>query len=453
MSSIKIVVSDLHLADGSFLDCFGANQQDAFAGLLHASSSHTGWPYQADTVELIINGDCFDFLVITPYTTQKLAKKAIALQKVEKIIAAHSPFFSVLRAFIAIPGRSITFLMGNHDLELCFEEVQARLCLAISGKLIDPRVYFCPTRFYRPLHDVYIEHGNHYDFWNHAVEDLWDQDGQALERTAETVPTSIGSWYFQRVTHQISTRYTYFDYFEPSINNTHQIALLCLFAPSMIIELAQQTMSMLSYPRQPHTNLAPGEEHNPVRLFEETMLDFVAFRDDMVARKGDWALETGSQQISPEEVETFLTIRDALALPPEEAVATICGFATYQMGEEVSKGMVSVLQRDPTLRYSIAGHTHMLRHDAINQGAQAYLNTACWTKRLAVPTADEVTPTLVQWLRDPDWNTLPLRNVTQYVFALIVAEPDEPTQAQLCVWEGGMDGRYRILATDQELGS
>ncbi len=206
MSTTKIVVSDLHLADGSpILDCFASSQQAAFEGLL--ASFETG--DEQASVELIINGDCFDFLVTRPYAFDGVVDQLTALQKIEKIIAAHGPFFAALRSFIVRPAHTVAFITGNHDLELCFARVRARVCVAISGQECDPRVYFCPARFYRPLPDVYIEHGNHYDFWNHAIQGLWDAQGQPLTREPERLTLSVGSRYFQHSAYLISQRYPF----------------------------------------------------------------------------------------------------------------------------------------------------------------------------------------------------------------------------------------------------
>src|SRR5712691_11906597 len=159
MSSIKLIISDLHLADGHpMLDGFGDFQQAAFEGL--TSTARAGGPLgQAGDVELIINGDCFDFLATPPYDTAGISDVSTALEKAKKIIAAHGPFFETLRRFIDTTGRHVTFLTGNHDIDLRFEEVRAQMAKAIGGE--QRQMYFCPTRFYRPLPDVHIEHGNH----------------------------------------------------------------------------------------------------------------------------------------------------------------------------------------------------------------------------------------------------------------------------------------------------
>src|SRR6266568_3593328 len=127
MSSIKLIISDLHLTGGqSALQGFSDAQQAALEGL--TAAAYSGEPLgRADDVELIINGDALDFLATSPYDTQGASDVPTALEKLNKIIAAHGPFFEMLRHFIATQGRHVTFITGNHDIELCFEEVRAQL--------------------------------------------------------------------------------------------------------------------------------------------------------------------------------------------------------------------------------------------------------------------------------------------------------------------------------------
>lgn len=448
MSTLKLIVSDLHLADGhTILDCFGDTQQSAFEGLL-SSACLGGALDTAEDVEMIINGDCFDFLVTVPYNTQEMTDIAIATGKLERIITTHRPFFATLRRFVATAGRYVTFTIGNHDIELAFTEVQQRITEEIVGVTQHTAIRFCLSRFYRPLPDVYIEHGNHYDFWNHSVEGLWDARGQPLTTHPETIALSVGSRYFQHAAYPVSIAYPYFDHFEPSVNSTRQIALLCLFNPDIIKTSARSTMEMLAEPHQALANLAPGEEHMPTKLFEQAMIDFAAYQQDMATRKVDWTAPEGheNEQAIAYAMHEFSLLHEALSLPLIEAVAAICTPSTYQMGESVAAGMYDVLRNEPSLRYAIAGHTHMERVDPLSDGTQLYLNTASWTTRLALPTPDEVTPELVEWLRKPDWQHIPLHDVTQFIFAMVNTPTDGASRASLCVWEGGSQGCYRILA-------
>ena len=455
MSTTKLVISDLHLADGtSILDCFGDRQQAAFEGFLAATSPLSGSSLsQSEEIELIINGDCFDFLVTTPYNSNKTIDASTAVSKIDRIIAAHRSFFVALHTFIAQPGRRITFITGNHDLELCFAEVRTHIRIAITENVTpdeDTRIYFCPTRFYRPLPDIHIEHGNNYDFWNHAIQGIWDEQGQPLDRYPTTLTLSVGSRYFQSATHSISTQYAYFDHFDPPINNVRQIAFLCLLDAELLIKVANDTMQVLSYPRQPLVNLSLLDRRNPIRLFEEAIQDFAAFQTDVVAQKQDWTPVTKqSASISQADITEFMTAREALTLSPVQSVAALFTSTVYQMSEDVALGMHSVLEGDATLRYAIAGHTHQTRFDSMANNKirpQVYFNTGSWTTHLALPTPEDVTPALVEWLQAPDWNVVPLRDNTQFVFVLVTSSNDEPTTANLCVWEGGAHGSYQVLA-------
>lgn len=66
MSFFKFVISDLHIAHGhAILDRFSAQQQSALEGLISAAQ-RPGPLGDTEDVELIINGDGFDFLAIPP---------------------------------------------------------------------------------------------------------------------------------------------------------------------------------------------------------------------------------------------------------------------------------------------------------------------------------------------------------------------------------------------------
>ncbi len=79
MPKIKLVISDLHLADGHpIFEGFGDLQQSALEGLLNAASSGGSLGDDED-VELIINGDCFEFLFMQPHEKQGTTYPATAL--------------------------------------------------------------------------------------------------------------------------------------------------------------------------------------------------------------------------------------------------------------------------------------------------------------------------------------------------------------------------------------
>ncbi len=451
MTTIKLVISDLHLADGhAVLDGFGEYQQSALEGLLNAASTHGPLSQEGD-VELIINGDCFDFLTVPPYDTGGTMAADLAVEKLVKIITAHRPFFQALRIFIAQPGRRVTFITGNHDIDLCFAEIRAGIYDAIGIEQGAGTVQFCPTRFYRPLPDVYIEHGNAYDFWNRDISELWDVQGQPLTHEPHSITLPSGSHYLQHAFLPVNLAYPYIDRFEPSMSILRQMALLSLVDPQMVIGMVQHTMELLSQPHDGLAQLAPGDERIPARLFEQAMLDLAEFHQDAVTRHPGWAEPPGidAEFAQVGAMTEFAMLREALNLPFLEAIAAVCTPATYPMGESVAAGMHNVLRSDSMLRYAIAGHTHMVRIDPIKSeatGQQVYLNTASWTTRVALPAPAEITAEVAAWLRQPDWTNIPLSDATQLIFAMVNAAAGGPSSASLCLWEGDKNGHYRVLA-------
>ena len=150
------------------------------------------------------------------------------------------------------------------------------------------RVNFCQSYFYRPLSDVHIEHGNQHDFWN-RITDLWDERGTASHiQSRHNITLPLGTQYIQRAAYPINVQYPYFDHFEPAMNLTPQIALLCLLNPEIVVTTVQHAMEMLSYSRKPFAGLALEEENNPVLLFELAMREFAAFQEDLVAQHPDF---------------------------------------------------------------------------------------------------------------------------------------------------------------------
>src|SRR6266849_26132 len=380
MRTIKLMVSDLLVASGdTMLDGFGERQQAALEGLLATAGRPpihrgAGTPLgEGDEVELILNGDCLDFLIVEPHDTGGVMHAGLAVEKLRRVIAAHGPFFETLHRFLSQPGRRITFMTGNHDMELCFAEVRAGIVEAMGTQQDDGRVYFCPTRSYRPLPDVHIEHGNAYDFWNCDLSGFWDTSGHVM-----TLP--VATQYVQHAAYPIVERYPYLTLFEPSLSIPRQVALFCLLNQAVIVEYIQHVQELLDAgthgPRQRLLHLAPGEKHNPVTLFEQTIKVLMAFHREAVARSPGWKEPLGKRATLQAQVRAIMEVimlRKTLSRASKkkgvtQAIATICTPPTAAKGDSVAAGIHPVLKSDPSLRYAFAGHTHKACIDSIKGG-------------------------------------------------------------------------------------
>jgi UDP-2,3-diacylglucosamine pyrophosphatase LpxH len=129
----------------------------------------------AEKVELILNGDIFDFDSVLKIPTDPLfrvdwlerkrglhSRSERSVFKFRTILEDHPIFVESLREFL-IKGHRVVIIFGNHDLELHFPEVQEELI----NQLNLPNA--CHTRlrfvdwFYISNQDTLVEHGNQYD--------------------------------------------------------------------------------------------------------------------------------------------------------------------------------------------------------------------------------------------------------------------------------------------------
>ncbi|WP_437807638.1 hypothetical protein [Sorangium sp. So ce1078] len=150
-----VVFSDIEMGAGGAFDDFPHDEL-----LAERILAYTGPDYRDLSVDLIFNGDTFDLLKISvdggypPHITPQ-----VALAKLDRVLGAHAPFCEALATFCGRMGErgSVRFVVGNHDAELLFPEVQARLRGLCGGD----RVMF--PGFSLDIGRVHIEHGSQLD--------------------------------------------------------------------------------------------------------------------------------------------------------------------------------------------------------------------------------------------------------------------------------------------------
>ncbi len=180
-SKYTAIVSDMHLCEAEPVNLkfplwkkFKTRQfffDDVFADFL----THIQMKSQGQPVELILNGDIFDFDSVLsipkePFFRITWLEKKRGLSprperskyKIDVILKDHEKFVEALRDFI-LKGNHAIFIIGNHDLELHYSIVQE----AILEKLNLPSQFASHVRFtewfYISNQDTLIEHGNQYD--------------------------------------------------------------------------------------------------------------------------------------------------------------------------------------------------------------------------------------------------------------------------------------------------
>ncbi len=436
MVATLVVISDLHLADGSrAFENWGADQQTVFEALLGAAQD--GGALASDTVELIINGDCFDFLLVPPHLgTRDHTDVNLAHAKWVNILAAHGPWFAAVRAFLRVPGHRVTFLIGNHDLELAYPSIRARVRSAIGAA--PGMVRFCLTQSYQPLPDVLIDHGCQFDAYN-AIPHLWARqpsistpaDLETSDARGQAVgPLALpwGARYFYRAFIPAKRRLRYLDECIPALSLPRQVALLCTLAPDVLLAMLPQLATLLpegaSAPAMPDAALA----ERPADLFMATMLLSQQLVQGVPATSesdnGATMNEVG-QLYEALTQDRYAALRAALSIWPDLGI-----HHTDATELAAARGMLAQSER---LRYVLLGHTHEEGRWAVTAN-QAILNTGTWVTRKALPHVAEFTPEFSAWATDSQTLPYPGRDGRRFIAAWLRSETGAATVAELIDW-------------------
>jgi hypothetical protein len=173
---LVIVFSDIEMGAGGRFDDFP--RSDFLADVIRTYGRD---PYRWLATHLVFNGDTFDLLKTSarggyPHHVTR----EIAIDKMERVAAAHPAFFQAVGEFLADDERrTVSFVLGNHDMELLFPAVHAVIRERIGSAVAD-RVAF-------PGHSLsmgrmHIEHGSQLDalFRVDPTRPFIDQGGDKL---------------------------------------------------------------------------------------------------------------------------------------------------------------------------------------------------------------------------------------------------------------------------------
>ena len=162
MNKEVIIIGDIEMGGGTLTDDFISDQ--TLSRLIY-SLCNKNVP-----VDLVLNGDTFDFLKC-PYIENQVASyprhitAEISLAKLRLIYNAHTPVFEALKRFVAEKKNRIVFVIGNHDADVVHPEVQECIRKLLNSS---ENVFFS---FYYNEQGIHAEHGHQYDFLNKVNEE------------------------------------------------------------------------------------------------------------------------------------------------------------------------------------------------------------------------------------------------------------------------------------------
>ena len=163
MGKYKIVVSDLHIGRGRILPDGSVNILEDFVAdrkFIEFLEYYSSGPYFESEVELILNGDILNLIQVdyrgyfSPILTEE-----ICLEKLRNVIKGHPKIFSALKAFAAVPLHKITYVIGNHDVDMIWDR-----CKEVFQEAIGHPVLF--KNFTYLVDGVHYEHGQQYEAVN-----------------------------------------------------------------------------------------------------------------------------------------------------------------------------------------------------------------------------------------------------------------------------------------------
>lgn len=173
----KIIISDCHLSAGRFFEGrFNPHEDFIFDQEMAEFFEYFSTGDYGETsdgpveVELVLNGDFFDFLNI-PYLGEfeEGITEEIALEKVNAAVRGHPVVMTALRKFASLPKKTITYLIGNHDSELFFDKVRERIVREWDpdGKYPSKKVKIIVSKDYLSYPEgLEIHHGNQFEMSN-----------------------------------------------------------------------------------------------------------------------------------------------------------------------------------------------------------------------------------------------------------------------------------------------
>jgi UDP-2,3-diacylglucosamine pyrophosphatase LpxH len=222
---LKLVVSDMHLSAGYHdagnpLEDFASDRDfAAFLQEFAAESDATG----AD-VELIFNGDTFEMLQV-PHTdafdpTREYeprdyhsSSEEDSVRKMQIIVDGHPGFFGALAQFLRVgpPRRSVTFVKGNHDVDLHWLGVQACIREAAAATAGRAQLIQFEER-YISREGIYVEHGNQYA---ESVNRLKDMDQPHDPDRPGQLALPLGSWFVMNVFNRVERQKYWIDGVKP----------------------------------------------------------------------------------------------------------------------------------------------------------------------------------------------------------------------------------------------
>jgi len=215
-----LVISDLHLAGGVYLDQ-KRNPFESFKSdkeLVDFFNYFSTGKYSSKEVEIIINGDFLDFLAVpnVDFFDDEYWSEEASIEKLKIILSAHTEVFESISLFLENKNKKIVYQLGNHDSELLFPKVRFYFLNQLSIKAQAGFIFHInPSNTYIPEKGVYIKHGHEYE-----IAHVYDTEASIAKNEEGRLffLPSWGSYYVVKLINKFKQERNYIDSVHPIKN-------------------------------------------------------------------------------------------------------------------------------------------------------------------------------------------------------------------------------------------
>jgi UDP-2,3-diacylglucosamine pyrophosphatase LpxH len=457
MSRTLFVISDLHIGGREGFQICSPAGRALLADFLRwvASLAEKG-----EDIHLVVNGDAVDFLAEEPFA-EFTPDNDEARAKLQSILDSSTAVWGAFRR-VAEAGAELTFLLGNHDLELALPGPHHLL-----RKTIGPgRVTFLFDNEALDLGEVLIEHGNRYDAWNIVDHDKLRSVRSALSRreSPPDFPAPAGSRLVINVMNGVKEELRFVDLLKPE--NDAMLPLLAALSPAS----ATQIRLIIDYQRQmkrvrftdegspvDSANISAADDGGMSRGGEldagaqlaRTLLDAdaadsanISFSDDLDFLQL-WRASGNAARRGELLDRLYIAFRHRLGAQ-SEAFKVDRELPEYLTAAESSarRGFKLVLY----------GHTHLVKRMPLAGGNARYINTGTWADLMMLPKAvlvedrNAAIPALSSFVMDLERNQLKKWRRPLPTFARLEMDGTRLITADVFVYAG--DDRFDPVPQD-----
>ncbi|MBN1991800.1 MAG: metallophosphoesterase [Anaerolineae bacterium] len=370
---LKFVLSDLHLGAGYARE--SQNRRKGFtADRELCDFLHTIWresEREQREIELIINGDFFEFLQVPavevyeplkhyPLEAYLDSSQAASIKRLNIIAEGHPEVFNALSDFMHVeqPQRRITLIKGNHDVNLFWPGVKSRLREILGASGTRASLLLFADEFVS-REKIYVEHGHQRAEKMNRYPDFFDP------RSPDN-PTQlhypVGSRLVINAGHKLENEYWFVDHIKP-------ITTLIWYALPWDFDFAGKMLA--HYIR--HTVST-----------EDDLLQDLEDDEKRGAMARRYANDPTFRQQFHQQLQPYLRLTDEdnreVASSPQLVVgdnALAIGQADRQRQQAMLHHAATEIVKREGARVVLFGHTHYPVQEFLNNDS-VYINTGSW---------------------------------------------------------------------------